>query len=405
MSQDHSQRQHALLSASKAERWLNCTPSARLEEKWIKKYGKQTSVYADEGTLAHEIAEVKLKEFTGNISPDQAFLDLEALRAHPLYTEEMDGYVDTYVEFVKNRVSELMGPGDTPHRILSIEALSDFQDAVPEGTGIADALVFNGTTLEICDLKYGKGVKVDAENNPQLQLYAWGALQAVRLLYEVEDIRMTIVQPRLDHIDSWSTTPEKLDAWIQDTVIPRAKLAWKGKGEINPGDHCKFCVIKPKCKAFADLATRIAQAEFKPGEPECTISDDELAELSRSFHLVEDWISAARTYMLQKAIEGKPWPGMKLVESRTIRRWTDEKAIREALVSEGFKESEFTATKLKGIGDIEKLLGKKEFSRILGDFVEKPKGDPALVPESDKREAIQPSGVSSAVFDFDELMQ
>lgn len=405
MSQDHSQRQHALLSASKAERWLNCTPSARLEEKWIKKNGKQTSVYADEGTLAHEMAEVKLREFAGEIPQAQAFLDLEALRANPLYTEEMDGYVDTYVEFVKNRTTDLMEEMASPTRILNIEALSDFHEAVPEGSGIADALMFNGTVLEVCDLKYGKGVKVYAEHNPQLQLYAWGALQAVRLLYDIKEIRVTIVQPRLDHIDSWSTTPEELDAWIRDTVIPRAKLAWKGEGEINPGDHCKFCVIKPRCKAFANLATRIAQAEFKPGEPECTISDDELAELSRSFHLVEDWISAARTYMLQKAIEGKPWPGMKLVESRTIRRWTDEKAIREKLVSEGFKESEFTATKLKGIGDIEKLLGKKEFSRVLGDLVEKPKGDPALVPESDKREAIQPSGVSSAVFDFDELMQ
>ncbi|MBR5672315.1 MAG: DUF2800 domain-containing protein, partial [Spirochaetales bacterium] len=386
------------MSASKAERWLNCTPSARLEEAWIKKHGRQSSVYADEGTLAHEIAEVLLSEFAGAIPPDQAFLDVSALKSNPLYSEEMDGYVDTYVSYVKNRTSEMAEQsGLTIKQVLKVESLSDFSEAVPEGTGIADAAMFDGSTLEIADLKYGKGVRVEAEENPQLQLYAWGILQAMRLLYEVKEIRMTIVQPRLDHIVTWTTTPEELDNWIAAHVVPKAKLAWKGKGEATPGEHCKFCVVKPKCKAFANLATKIAQQEFAPGEPKSTITDEELSELSRSFSLIEDWISAARTYMLQKALEGKSWPGMKLVESRTMRKWTNEPEIRKKLIQEGYKESEFSVTKLKGIGDIERLLGKKEFERVLSDFVEKPEGSPQLAPESDKREAIRPSGVSTAV--------
>lgn len=403
--QDHTQRSHALLSASKAERWLNCTPSARLEEKWIKKHGKQTSTYADEGTLAHEMAEVLLSEFLGIVPSEQAWLDLEGLKSNPLYSEEMDGYVETYVEYVKNRASDMAEQSGLEIReILRIESLSDFSDVVPEGTGIADAILFDGTTLEVVDLKYGKGVMVEAEGNPQLRLYAWGVMQPLSLAYDIQSVKSTIVQPRLDHIVTCSITPEELTDWVHTEVVPRAKLAWKGKGDLTPGDHCKFCQVKPKCAAMANLAYEVAKEDFKVGEPKSTISDDKLAELSEKFHWIEEWIAAARAYMLQKALEGEHWPGMKLVESRTQRKWTDESSIRKKLLEEGYSEEEFTNIKLKGIGDIEKLVGKKEFPDLLGKWVEKPTGEPTLVPESDKREALPAPGVSSAVFDFDELM-
>lgn len=403
--QEHSQRAHALLSASKAERWLNCTPSAKLEEKWVKKYGKQTSAYADEGTLAHELAESILSEYLGKISEDQAFIDQEALRANPLHTEEMDGFVEVYTDFVKNRAADLAEKANVSVKeVLSIESLSDFSDVVPEGTGIADAIIFNGTTLEIVDLKYGKGVRVEAEGNPQLRLYAWGILQTFSLAYDIQEIRMTIVQPRLDHIVTASMSPEDLGSWVGNVVVPRAKLAWKGKGDLVPGDHCKFCQVKAKCAALANLAYEAAQQEFKPGEPESTISDDQLASLAEKFKWIEEWMAAARAYMLQRALEGKPWPGLKLVESRTNRKWSNEQEVRKKLLSEGYSEDEFTQNKLKGIGDIEKLVGKKEFQDLLGEWVEKPKGDPTLVPESDKREALPAPGVSQAAMDFDELM-
>lgn len=407
MSQpEHNQRAHALLSASKAERWLNCTPSARLEEKWIKKHGKQVSAYADEGTLAHEMAETTLREFIGLIPSDQAWLDLEGLKANPLYKEEMDAYVEVYTNFVENRASDLAEQANmTIREVLSVERLSDFSDVVPEGTGIADAIIFNGTTLEIVDLKYGKGVKVEADHNPQLQLYAWGMLQPLLLAYDIKEVRATIVQPRLDHIVTFVTTPDELDHWVHEVVVPKAQEAWKGKGELTPGDHCRFCQIKPKCAALANLAYEIAQQEFKPGEPDSTITDDQLVDLSIKFRWIEEWMLAAKAYMLQKALEGEHWPGMKLVESRTQRKWTNESAVRAKLQEEGYLEDEYTTVKLKGLGDIEKLVGKKEFPALLGQWVEKSKGEPTLVPESDKREAIPAPGVSSAIFDFDELME
>lgn len=406
MSQpEHNQRAHALLSASKAERWLNCTPSARLEEKWVKKYGKQTSTYADEGTLAHEMAEIQLREFAGLIPSDQAWLDLEGLRSNPLYSEEMDEFIGVYIDYVKNRASDFSEESGLPiSQVLHIESLSDFSDVVPEGTGIADAILFNGTALEVVDLKYGKGVKVEAKDNPQLKLYAWGVLQTLGLAYDITEVYTTIVQPRLEHIATYSSTPFELEVWAHEVVAPKAQEAWKGKGELTPGDHCKFCQIKPKCAALANMSYEIAKQEFKPGEPKSTISDDRLAELSEKFHWIEEWIAAARAYMLQEALAGEHWPGMKLVESRTQRRWTNEKAVRLKLREEGYSDDEFLTTKLKGLGDIEKLVGRNEFPSLLGKWVEKPKGEPTLVPESDKREAIPAPGVNSAVFDFDELM-
>ena len=214
----------------------------------------------------------------------------------------------------------------------------------------------------------------------------------------------TQADPRLDHIVTASMNPEDLGIWVNEVVVPRAKLAWKGKGDLVPGDHCKFCQVKAKCAALANLAYEAAQQEFKPGEPESTISDDQLASLAEKFKWIEEWMAAARAYMLQRALEGKPWPGLKLVESRTIRKWSNEQEARKKLIAEGYSEDEFTQNKLKGIGDIEKLVGKKEFQDLLGEWVEKPKGDPTLVPESDKREALPAPGVSQAAMDFDELM-
>jgi hypothetical protein len=403
----HSERGHALLSASKAERWLHCTPSARLEEDWVKKHGDQSSIYADEGTLAHEMAEVLLRAKHGFISPDQAKLSIEALRANPLYDPEMYEYVETYVNYVANRVVEAKEKEWMLDKdVINIEVPIDFSSVVPEGYGTADAIIFDGTTIEVIDLKYGKGVKVNADGNAQLRLYALGVLYKYELSYDITNVRMTIVQPRLDHIDSVALPAEDIYKWAETEVKALAQKAYKGEGDLTPGDHCKFCKIKPVCKAIADQALNVAKQDFKPEDPACLLTDDELVELSQSFPLIEDWIKSARDYMLNRALQGKAWPGMKLVESNTRRKWVDEEGAKVKLKSEGYAEDEFVVTKLKGISDIEKLVGKKEFTDLLGSFIEKPKGEPVLADMSDKRQAYSPSGaMNSALLDFDDLMQ
>jgi hypothetical protein len=390
MSVDHSSRKHALLSASGASRWINCTPSARMEEK----VGREdSSVYAEEGTLAHEIADTSLRflSFVGKLA-DKAPLQnrMLELKRHELFQPEMLDYVEEYTTYVLEQWTAARKK--TPDAVLLIEERSDFSHVVPDGFGTSDANIVADGLLEIVDLKYGKGVQVDAKNNSQMRLYALGIVRKFSLLYDITRVKMTILQPRLHHIDSEYMTVEDLESWAETVVKPAALRADKGEGICNPGDWCRWCKAKPICRALAEQNMALALKDFAAPK---TLEDHELLQVYEMKDRLVDWANAVSKYLLDTAIEGKAWAGLKLVEGRSVRKILDEELALATLKDNGFSLEEITNTKIKGIGDLEKIVGKQPFDAL--NLTVKPQGAPTLVPEDDKRPAI---GVESAKKDF-----
>lgn len=373
---DHSSRKHALLSASGASRWLNCTPSARLEEKFQQ---SQSSIYAQEGTLAHEFGDVILRYINGEIEEKTLNTELNKLRREELYSDEMEEQVDKYVEFVKDSFDEAYKT-DKGAAML-IEERLDFSHLVEQGFGTGDATVIGNGILDIIDLKYGKGVKVSAQNNPQLKLYASGALNEYDMLYDIHTVRMTIVQPRLDHIDTYEMSVEDLEMWGNKVVKPAAEKAYAGKGKQQAGDWCKWCKVKAMCATLAAKNVKLAQHEFR--DPHL-LSEKQLVEVYKQQPMLVDWVNAVSKYLLEQALNGKRWPGYKVVEGRSNRKFINNESVALILDKEGYSESEYMVKKLGGITHISKLLG-KEFNTLLSPYVIKPPGAPTLVPESDKR--------------------
>jgi len=380
----HAKRKHALLSASGSARWMNCTPSARLEEQ----FPSHTTGYADEGTLAHEIAEVQLLYALKQISMDEFIAKTEKLFAHKLYSDEMFEYVQEYVDYVL----EVYNDYDDAH--ISVEEKIDLTEYIEEGFGSNDSSVVGGNTLHVIDLKYGKGVRVEAEENSQLMLYGLGSLLIHSLSYDIEVVRLTIVQPRLDSISSWDISVKDLLAWGDKQVKPKAKLAYAGEGELSPGDHCRWCKAKAKCPALHELATTTAQKEFSD-----TLSDDKVLEAYHKLDLVSMWINAVREYVMSEALKGKKWPGLKLVAGRSQRKIIDKEKVAEILLAEGFESEQIYTTSLKGITALEKVVGKVQFGALLSDQIEKPIGKPTLAPETDKRPEFN---ITSAIEDFND---
>lgn len=373
----HSERQHAFLSASGSSKWLNCTPSAQLEDK----YPDTVSSYAAEGTLAHEFAQIELMQ---EIDPTSSFKrKLNKLRASELYTSEMEDHVDSYAQYIFEAF--INAQAESSGAILKIEDQIDLSHYIEEGTGINDAVIIADGVLEIVDLKYGKGVKVEAKENSQLMLYGLGALREHELGYDIKTVKLTIVQPRLDHISSWSIEAEELQKWGTETVIPTAKLAYAGEGELNPGDHCRWCKAKARCPALADHNMEVAKHDFKDPKE---LSDKQLLEIFAKQPMLVDWVKSVGEYLLSEALSGKAWKGYKLVEGRSNRKWKDEAKAINALLIKGFTEEHTMNTKIKGIGDIEKLVGKNNFTAIVGKHVIKPQGAPTLVSKDDKRPAM-----------------
>lgn len=383
----HSGRKHALLSASGSSRWINCPPSARMEEEIP---DKGSSTYAEEGTLAHEFADLSLRiqSHTGPVKErDLWYKEQKKLRKHKLYADDMEDHVAKYVDYVLGEW--LAARQKTPDTVLDIEARSDYSYLVPEGFGTCDGVIISDGCLEIIDFKYGKGVKVDATNNSQLRLYGLGALRKYQILYEITSVKMTIVQPRLDHISSETLSVFELIKWADEVVQPAAKQADKGEGSCNPGDWCRWCKAKPVCKALAQHNIGLAKHDF--ADPR-TLSDEELIQAYEQSALLVDWANSVGAYLLAEALEGKTWEGYKVVEGRSNRKWQDESKALEELQALASLE-EITNTKIKGIGDIEKLVGKGKVDHLLI----KPPGKPTLVPDSDKRPAM---GVEQAKKDF-----
>lgn len=391
--QQHSDRAHALLSASGANRWLNCTPSARLEDK----YGEhKTSVYAEEGTLAHEMSELYIRhDVLDNITPEEFDAGLERIMAHELFNSEMLDVVPIYVEYVatETRAAKEVNPLAT----TEIEQVLDLTEYVPESFGTADCVIINDDVMEVIDLKYGKGVPVYATHNKQLMLYGLGALRKYDTLFDIKKVKLTIVQPRINNISTWEISVEDLLDWAVNELKPAAELAFSGGGELKSGDWCKFCSLKNKCKALADEQLKMAKYEF--ADPEM-LTDEEVADVLKRVTPLIEWANSVHEYALKQALENKKiWPGYKLVEGTSRRKWIDEDKVAEAIF-ERFPEAsedDIFDMKLKTITNIEKLYGKKVVAEKLSDMIVKPQGKPTLVPAEDKRPAL---GVEDAINDF-----
>lgn len=390
----HSEREHALLSASGASRWLNCTPSARLEDK----FGvHETSVYAQEGTLAHEMSELYIRhDLLNNISADEFDAGLERIMAHELFDAEMLDVVPIYVDYVTTETRAALEVN--PMATTEIEQTLDLTEYVPESFGTADCVIINDDVMEVIDLKYGKGVPVYATHNKQLMLYGLGALRKYDTMFDIKNIKLTIVQPRINNISTWEISVEDLLDWAVNELAPAAKLAFAGKGELKSGDWCKFCSVKNKCKALAEKQLELAKYEF--ADPEM-LTDEEIADVLNRVEQLVEWANSVKEYALKQAIENKKiWPGYKLVEGTSRRKWIDdEEKIAETIFSKfpEASEDEIYSMKLKSISDIEKLYGKKKVAEALSDVIIKPQGKPTLVTIDDKRPAL---GVEDAVQDF-----
>lgn len=368
---------HAVLSPSSASRWLSCTPSARLEAQYPDKAGD----FAKEGTLAHEFGELCLKRYSGAIDNLEWTKRTSELVKDPLYSESLEEYADSYADFVweKYQLAQKM----TSDAVLRIEEKIDLTTYVPEGFGTGDAVILADGTMEIIDLKYGKGIQVSAVENKQMMLYALGALDMFGFMYDIHTVRMTIYQPRLDNVSEWEMTVEDLLMWGMNELAPRAKMAYAGEGSFIPGKHCQFCRAKAQCRALAEKNMEVAKHEFDDAS---LLSDTEISKILEQMDIIKNWMSAVEEYALQAALSGKVFPGFKLVEGRSIRKYADEKKVADRLIENGYKSSLiYEPAKLKTITAMEKLVTKKAFTAILGDLVIKPQGKPTLVPASDKR--------------------
>jgi len=366
---------HAILSPSSAHRWLTCTPSAREEQK----YPDRGSDAAAEGTTAHKLAELRLMQELVADRPEALEAELDAVRSDKWYTQAMEEHVDDYVAFVVERYNSLESP------IILLEQKIDLTPWVPEGYGTGDVVLIGHGQAELIDLKYGKGVRVEAEANKQLKLYGLGAITDLAFLYDIDRIRLTIYQPRIGNFSSWEISQDELMGWAAQELIPKAKLAWAGKGEYVPGDHCKFCKAAAVCKANAERHLSLAKYDFAPSNE---LSPEEIADIIGRGDAFKAWIKAVEDYALDQALNhGQEWPGFKLVEGRSVRKYSSEAVVASTLVQHGLTEDEIHNFSLKGITEMEKLLGKKRFAEILDGLVIKPQGKPTLVEISDKRPA------------------
>lgn len=371
----HSERDHAILSPSSAKRWIHCTPSALLAEA----AGSKSSVYAEEGTLAHEIAEYALTQYmNGLYDPiiDEALPIKDEHLKNPLFSIDMANYIREYCEFVIGEGYGMCKADGFSEMFL--ERRVDITDFAPDSFGSVDVTLETGRTIHIIDLKYGTGVRVSADHNEQMMLYALGALKAAASK-DITNIRMTIAQVRLDHYDTFEMSKGELLDWAEKVLKPAAKAAIQGKGKQVIGSWCGFCPVKAQCRAQRDAI--LADFDEKP-EP-LLLSDEEVTDLIGKIDTYKSWIESVNKYVYDRAIQGYKWEGYKLVAGRTSRVIKDEAKIRQALLNE-FLEDEVLNIKLKGIGDLEKLLGKKVFSARFGDAIESRPGAPKLVPESAK---------------------
>ena len=374
---------HALLSASSSHRWLNCPPSARLCEN----YADKGSEYAQEGTDAHSLCEHKLKLALGMETTDPT----ENLF---FYNEEMEQCACDYAGYVMELVEEAKKTCRNP--VVMIEQRLDFSRFVAEGFGTGDCVIIADGTLCIVDYKHGKGVEVSAEENPQMMLYALGALELFDGIYDIDTVRMAIFQPRRENVSVCIMAKDGLLQWAHNELMAKAKLAYEGGGEFACGDWCRFCKAKAACRKRAEYNLELAKYDFAMPD---TLEDAEIAAILEKADELTAWAADVKEFALQQALGGVKYAGFKVVEGRSNRKYTDEDAVADTVKKAGYDPYE---PKLLGITAMEKLLGKKQFARLLSGLVEKPQGKPALVPEADKRQEMNIDKAASAAEDFKE---
>lgn len=367
---------HALLSASGAHRWLSCTPSAKLEEQ----FPDSTSTYAEEGTLAHELCEIKVNKALLGMPQKKYNSTLKKIKGNGLYQTEMDKYTEEYLEYIQEKVYSF----ECPPTII-VEKKVDFSSYVPEGFGTADCIILADGELHIIDFKYGKGVEVSAEYNPQMMLYALGAYLEYSFLFQINTIKMAIVQPRINNISEFSIGVNELLEWADSTVRPKAQMAWNGEGDFVAGEHCKFCRAKALCRERARKNLEAEKFELKEGP---LLSPDEIGEALKKAIDLAKWAEDLKEYALAESLKGNDIPGWKAVEGRGSRNFTDNDLAIKKLKEAGIAEELLYERKQYTLAQIEKMVGTKEFKKIVGDLVVKNPGKPTLVVNTDKREKI-----------------
>lgn len=371
---------HARLSASGAHRWLNCPPSVALEGNY--QDGSGGSEFAREGTFAHELAELYLNLEYGHIKKKQFNSQYKILEKNEFFNIELRDHVENYVNSVVELVNE--SKAKCKDVIVEMEQRLDFSEWVKEGFGTGDVVVIADGTLQIIDLKFGKGVEVSAINNPQLRLYGLGAYSQYEMLYDIEKVKMTIIQPRLDNISTEELEVDELLKWAEE-VKKIAEMAYKGEGEYKAGEHCKFCKAKAECRARAEENLELAKKYDFVESP--FLDDIEIADILGFADRVITYFKEVQEFALNKAVnEGVKYPGFKLVEGRSNRKYSDTDQVAKRLLESGFEEDKiYKPLELKGITDITKVVGKKNFEPLLGDLIIKPAGKLTLVTVDDKR--------------------
>ena len=374
---------HAVLSASGSHRWLNCTPSARLELE----FENTGSEAAREGTAAHALCEHKLKRA----------LHMRSRRPVSDYdSDEMEECTDAYVDFVMEQYEAAKQVCEDP--VILIEQRLDFSCYVPDGFGTGDCLIISDDRLHIIDFKYGMGVLVEAEGNPQMKLYALGALAVYDALYDIREVSMTIFQPRRENVSTWAIPVEDLKAWAENELKPRAKMAYDGEGEYLPGEWCTFCRAAVRCRARAEEKLKLAQTEFRMPP---LLTDAEIEDILAVLPDLTKWANEIAAYALDAALNhGKEWNGFKVVEGRSVRKYRDEAAVAEAAKEAGYKD--IYRQSLIPLTEMQRLMGKDRFEEILGGLITKAPGRPTLVPKSDRRPAMN---VSNAINEFYEIKE
>jgi hypothetical protein len=374
---------HAVLSASSSHRWTKCTPAARLELE----FDDTESSAAAEGTAAHALAEHKLR---------RALKMRSKKPISPFDCDEMDEYTDAYVDFVLEQLELAKQSCSDP--LVLIEQHLDFSKYVPDGFGTGDCILISDKALHIIDLKYGMGILVNAERNSQMMLYSLGALEIYDSLYDIDEVSMTVFQPRRDNVSTWTIPVDDLRDWAENELRIKAELAFKGEGEYCPGDWCTFCRAAVKCRARAEEKLKLAQSEFRLPP---LLSDAEIEEVLGKLSDITKWANDLLAYATDAALNhGKEWSGYKVVAGRSVRKFKDEDDVAEAAKANGYKD--IYRQSLITLTEFEKLMGKAKFNEVLGDLVYKPPGKPTLVPVTDKRPALN---VSSATNDFNEIME
>ena len=370
---EHSSRAHARLNASSSHRWMMCPPSVRLSEHFADK----PSVNAEEGTFLHELCELKLHRYLGDMDAGAIERQYAEHRDNDFYTEEAESVTDEYVAFCIETIEAVRSSCSDP--LIMVEHRIDYSEYVPEGFGTGDLIIVADGVIEIIDFKGGR-YRVEANRNSQLMLYGLGALLEFDPLYDIHSVRMSIVQPRVSNTATYEMSADDLLRWAETEVRPRALLAYEGKGEFCAGEHCRYCKARFNCRARSEYHMQLAQRDFK--QPDL-LTDEEVADILPVAVSLNSWVQDLLAFATQQAMDGKCWPGYKLVAGRSNRKYTSEAEVIRAATEAGY--TDIYKTTLLGVGDLEKRMGRKAFQTVLGNYIIKPPGTPTLVPESDPR--------------------